>query len=174
MNFFGQDTLKAQFFSTTFLNGAVKGQPARSGWYRLMLSQIQAESLEEDERRKKQGKQQKQNELVVFNAVPVLPRKLRRKKRTAVPPVEPIIPLARKDTAPVSTIFDKLLALPALDLSKVHVACKQKVTGEEANVDRRRRYNASMLFGLPIFQRTARRFGKSVKQRNEFLMLMVA
>lgn len=50
---FGQQYFAAQYFSTKYLHGNNQSEPtARSGWFRLLLSQLQEEALKEDERKK--------------------------------------------------------------------------------------------------------------------------
>lgn len=50
---FGQQHFAAQYFNTKYLHGNNQSEPtARSGWFRLLLSELQEEALKEDEHKK--------------------------------------------------------------------------------------------------------------------------
>lgn len=52
--FFRQEQLAARHFTVQHLHGSSQLEPtARSGWFRLLLSELQEESLRDDENRKK-------------------------------------------------------------------------------------------------------------------------
>lgn len=55
MIFLGADYFKPQYFNAAYLHGmhGAPEEPKRSGYWRLLLSQLQAESLKQDEEKKR-------------------------------------------------------------------------------------------------------------------------